>query len=69
MVRGDKAEMKEIAGSEFELKADLALPASGFTGPVVPGLVDQTRATLDPRGNAGEHERLSHLVGQDLRVR
>jgi glutamate synthase (NADPH/NADH) small chain len=23
----------------------------GFTGPVVPGLVDQTRATLDPRGN------------------
>src|SRR5262245_58875574 len=46
-----RMEMKEIPGSEFELKADLVLLAMGFTGPVVPGLVDQTRATLDPRGN------------------
>jgi glutamate synthase (NADPH/NADH) small chain len=46
-----RMEMREIAGSEFELKADLVLLAMGFTGPVVPGLVDQTRATLDPRGN------------------
>jgi glutamate synthase (NADPH/NADH) small chain len=51
-VRGERGmEMKEIAGSEFELKADLVLLAMGFTGPVVPGLVDQTRANLDPRGN------------------
>jgi len=48
-----RVEMKEIPGSEFELKADLVLLAMGFTGPVVPGLVDQTRATLDPRGNVG----------------
>jgi glutamate synthase (NADPH/NADH) small chain len=51
-VRGANGmEMKELAGSEFELKADLVLLAMGFTGPVVPGLLDQTRATLDPRGN------------------
>ena len=25
----------------------------GFTGPVIPGLVDQTKAALDPRGNVG----------------
>jgi len=51
-VRGARGmEMKEVAGSEFELKADLVLLAMGFAGPVVPGLVDQTRATLDPRGN------------------
>jgi len=51
-VRGAKGmEMKEVAGSEFELKADLVLLAMGFTGPVVPGLVDQSKAALDPRGN------------------
>lgn len=51
-VRGPRGmEMKEVAGSEFELKADLVLLAMGFTGPVLPGLIDQTRATLDPRGN------------------
>ncbi|RYZ08501.1 MAG: glutamate synthase, partial [Alphaproteobacteria bacterium] len=44
-------EMKEVAGSEFELKADLVLLAMGFTGPIVPGLVDQTKAALDTRGN------------------
>ena len=44
-------EMKEVAGSEFELKADLVLLAMGFTGPITPGLVDQSTAALDPRGN------------------
>ena len=46
-----RTEMKEVPGSEFELKADLVLLAMGFTGPIVPGLVDQTKAALDPRGN------------------
>ncbi len=51
-VRGPKGmEMKEVEGSEFELKADLVLLAMGFTGPVIPGLVDQTKAALDARGN------------------
>jgi glutamate synthase (NADPH/NADH) small chain len=46
-----RMEMQEVAGSEFELKADLVLLAMGFTGPIVPGLVTQTKASLDPRGN------------------
>jgi glutamate synthase (NADPH/NADH) small chain len=46
-----RQEMREVEGSEFEIKADLVLLAMGFTGPVVPGLVTQTKANLDPRGN------------------
>ncbi len=46
-----RQEMREIEGGEFEIKADLVLLAMGFTGPVVPGLVTQTKANLDPRGN------------------
>lgn len=50
--RGPKGmEMKEVEGSEFELRADLVLLAMGFTGPIIPGLVDQTKAALDTRGN------------------
>ena len=48
-----RQEMREIEGGEFEIKADLVLLAMGFTGPVVPGLVTQTKANLDPRGNVG----------------
>ena len=52
-------EMKEVAGSEFELKADLVLLAMGFTGPVVPGLVDQTQGDArSARQRCGQHERL-----------
>jgi glutamate synthase (NADPH/NADH) small chain len=43
--------MKEVEGSEFELKADLVLLAMGFAGPVAPGLVDQSTAAMDARGN------------------
>ncbi|MDX2274620.1 MAG: glutamate synthase subunit beta [Hyphomonadaceae bacterium] len=43
--------MQEIAGSEFELKADLVLLAMGFTGPMIPGLVEQAQVALDARGN------------------
>lgn len=51
-VRGSYGmEMREVEGSEFELKADLVLLAMGFTGPIVPGLVDQSTAALDARGN------------------
>jgi NADPH-dependent glutamate synthase beta subunit-like oxidoreductase len=62
-------EMKEVAGSEFELKADLVLLAMGFTGPVLPGLIDQTRATLDhARQRRGDHHRLQDVCRQDLHV-
>ena len=43
--------MQEVAGSSFELKADLVLLAMGFLGPRKPGLVEQAGVTLDPRGN------------------
>jgi glutamate synthase (NADPH) small chain len=43
--------MRDVAGSEFELKADLVLLAMGFLGPVRTGLLEQLGVTLDPRGN------------------
>jgi glutamate synthase (NADPH/NADH) small chain len=36
--------MQEVAGSEFEMKADLVLLAMGFLGPVQSGLVEQFAA-------------------------
>ena len=43
--------MNEIAGSEFELKADLVLLAMGFVHPVHAGLLDGLGVAYDPRGN------------------
>ena len=43
--------MREMPGSEFELKADLVLLAMGFLGPVKPGLLEQLGVKLDARGN------------------
>lgn len=47
----DRGQMKEVEGSTFELKADLVLLAMGFLGPRKPGMVEQSGAALDPRGN------------------
>lgn len=46
-----RQQMREIAGSEFELKADLVFLAMGFVGPRKAGAVDQSGVDLDPRGN------------------
>jgi glutamate synthase (NADPH/NADH) small chain len=43
--------MRELPGTEFELKADLVLLAMGFLGPVRAGLLDGLGVGLDPRGN------------------
>jgi glutamate synthase (NADPH/NADH) small chain len=43
--------MQEVAGSEFEIKADLVLFAMGFVGPRHEGFVEQSQVELDPRGN------------------
>jgi glutamate synthase (NADPH/NADH) small chain len=43
--------MQEVAGSKFELKADLVLLAMGFLGPRRPGMIEQSGVALDPRGN------------------
>jgi glutamate synthase (NADPH/NADH) small chain len=51
-VKGEDGQiMREIEGSEFELKADLVLLAMGFTGPLIPGLIEQAKVALDARGN------------------
>jgi len=44
-------EMEELAGTEFELPADLVLLATGFTSPVHDGLLAQLGVDLDERGN------------------
>ena len=43
--------LREVEGSEFELKADLVLLAMGFVGPRHEGFVTQAGVDLDPRGN------------------
>ena len=43
--------MREVPDSGFTLKADLVLLAMGFLGPRRPGMIEQSGAKLDPRGN------------------
>jgi glutamate synthase (NADPH/NADH) small chain len=43
--------MSEVAGSEFEIKADLVLLAMGYLHPVHAGLLQQLGVALDARGN------------------
>jgi glutamate synthase (NADPH/NADH) small chain len=43
---------KPVAGTEFEIPADLVLLAMGFVHPVQEGLLKQLNVALDPRGNA-----------------
>jgi glutamate synthase (NADPH/NADH) small chain len=55
-VRWDEGEdggfsMREIPGSEFELKADLVLLAMGFLRPRLDGLLDELGFGLDEDGN------------------
>lgn len=49
--------MQPVMGSEFELKADLVFLAMGFLHPVRKGLVMQSGAELDARGNVQANER------------
>ena len=44
-------EMKEIPGTEFDLKAELVLLAMGFVHPVHDGMIEELGIELDPRGN------------------
>jgi glutamate synthase (NADPH/NADH) small chain len=48
---GGRFQMKEIPDSAFQLKADLVLLAMGFLGPRREGMIEQSGAALDPRGN------------------
>ena len=42
---------KPIAGTEFDLRADLILLAMGFVHPVHEGMIESLGLALDPRGN------------------
>ena len=44
-------QMREVPGSEFELKADLVTLAMGFVHPVHEGMLKELGVELDPRGN------------------
>jgi glutamate synthase (NADPH/NADH) small chain len=44
-------QMSEVAGSEFELKADLVTLAMGFVHPVHAGMLEELGVELDGRGN------------------
>jgi glutamate synthase (NADPH/NADH) small chain len=44
-------QLKAIAGTEFEIKADLVLLAMGFVHPVHEGMIETLGLALDPRGN------------------
>jgi glutamate synthase (NADPH/NADH) small chain len=46
-----RAQISPIAGSEFELQADLVLLAMGFVGPARSRLVNDLGVALDARGN------------------
>lgn len=46
-----KPSLKEIAGSEFTLKAELVFLAMGFVGPEKPGMLEQLGVKLTERGN------------------
>ena len=43
--------MSEVAGSEFEIKADLVLLAMGFVHPVHEGMIEELAVEKDARGN------------------
>jgi glutamate synthase (NADPH/NADH) small chain len=46
-----RRDFEEVAGSDFEIPADLVLLAMGFVHPVETGLVADLGVKLDPRGN------------------
>jgi glutamate synthase (NADPH/NADH) small chain len=46
-----RRKMRDVAGSEFQIEADLALIAMGFVGPEKNELIDGLGVALDERGN------------------
>jgi len=46
-----RMQMREVAGSGFQMKADLVLLAMGFLGPRRVGLLETSGVALDARGN------------------
>ena len=60
--------MKEVAGSEFDLQADLVLLAMGFLGPRKPGMVEQSGVDArSARQRRGQHPGLQDQRAQAVR--
>ena len=61
---GPPPKFAPIAGSEFEMDADLVLLAMGFLGPVKNGMLDQLGVALDGRGNIkADEDYMSSIPG------
>src|SRR5439155_6497574 len=54
--RNGRLEINPLAGSEFELKADLVLLAMGFLGPERGGMLEELGVRLTDRGNVWRDE-------------
>jgi glutamate synthase (NADPH/NADH) small chain len=59
---GPPPKFEAVAGTEFELDADLVLLAMGFTGPVRNGLVEQLGVEVNMRGNVATDEHYQTTV-------
>jgi glutamate synthase (NADPH/NADH) small chain len=59
---GAPPKFEAIAGSEFEMDADLVLLAMGFTGPVRSGLLDDLGVMFDARGNVAANAKFASSV-------
>jgi len=57
-----RSQMKEILGSEFEIKADLILLSIGFVHPEYKGMLDQFKVKYDIRGNVKTNEQFMTSV-------
>jgi len=56
--------MREVAGSEFELAANLVLLAMGFLGPEKNGMLEQFGVAMTPRGNVSVNDdKMTSLPG------
>ena len=62
-VRVDE-QMKPVAGSEFEIQADLILLAMGFVHPVQEGMIEYLGLELDTRGNV-QADTLDYRTSRD----
>ena len=58
-----RRQMREIAGSEFEIPADLVLLAMGFLGPERNPLIEGLGVELDERGNVKTTDWKSSVEG------
>ncbi|OGI70424.1 MAG: glutamate synthase [Candidatus Muproteobacteria bacterium RBG_16_60_9] len=56
VVENGRPNFREIAGSEFTIKADLVLLAMGFVGPEKSGMLSQLGVKLSERGNVWRDE-------------